>query len=344
MSLLLALVEITAPSLGIDEQAVKHRFEMGLQSRPMDAHEPGRQPPDSIDLRELRYFLAVAEELNFTRAAQRLHVAQQALSTSIRKLEQDLGVQLFTRSTRHVALTSAGEALVPGARHAMESTADALDEVRRVAEGQSGRLIIGFAMGADAVPLVRDAIRRFGQAWPDIDLRLVEFDHSDPTAGLASGASQAAFVFAPLPVEGLSQLTLLEELRHVALPVGHPLAQRSQLRAADLAGLPWLRVSAPDSAWMRFWYSHPLGEPSSAPVIRTGVEWVPAVEAGRGVGYILPAMLTNFPNARIATVPVVDLEPGAAVLAWRNEDLDPLVATLIGAVRDMLPGDGAATT
>ena len=94
---------------------------MDLQSRLVDAHEPGRMPPDSLELRELRYFLAVAEELNFTRAAERLHLAQQALSAAIRNLETDLGVQLFIRDTKGVELTSAGAALVSGARHALES-------------------------------------------------------------------------------------------------------------------------------------------------------------------------------------------------------------------------------
>jgi Bacterial regulatory helix-turn-helix protein, lysR family len=155
---------------------VNHHWWLYLQSGVVDAHEPRRQPPDWLELRELRYFLAVAEELNFTRAAERVHLAQQALSASIRNLEADLGVQLFTRSTRHVALTAAGEALVASARHVLESAAEAVDEVKRVGSGQAGRLIIGFSTAAGSVPRVRDVIRRFSQAVPDVDVRLVEYD------------------------------------------------------------------------------------------------------------------------------------------------------------------------
>lgn len=304
----------------------------------MDAHERGRQPPDWLELRHLRYFLAVAEELNFTRAADRLHLAQQALSSAIRGLEADLGVQLFDRSTRHVALTSAGEALVAGARHVLESAAEAVDEVTRVGAGRSGRLIIGFSTAAGAVPKVRDIIRRFSQSVPDVDVRLVEHDFGDPTAGLLAGASQVAFVFGPLPEPTLEALTVFEDERHVALPAGHPLAQRRELRTADLTGLAWLRVPAPDSTWVRAWFRHPLGEPQVGAEIRTADEWVPAIESGRGVAFTLPTVMANFPNTQIVTRPVVDAEPGAVLVAWRRDDADPVVAAFLRSARETLAG------
>ena len=197
---------------------MKHPLRLDLQSALVDAHEPRRQPPDWLELRDLRYFLAVAEELNFTRAAERLHLAQQALSSAIRNLEADLGFALFTRSTRHVALTAASEALVSGARHVLASAADAVDEVLRAGSGRSGRLIIGFS--------TRDMIRRFRQVAPDVDVRLVEHDFSDPSAGLMSGGSQAAFVFSPLPEERVEAITVFEDARHVALRQGMPLRRR----------------------------------------------------------------------------------------------------------------------
>lgn len=299
----------------------------------MDTHEAGRQPPDWLELRDLRYFLAVAEELNFTRAAERLHLAQQALSAAVRKLEADLGVQLFTRSTRHVALTAAGEALVDAARHVLESAADAVDEATRAGRGRTGRLIIGFSTAAGSVPMVRRLIRRFTQSAPGVDIRLVEHDFSDPTAGLSSGGTQVAFVFAPVPDDRLESLIVLEEGRLAAIAAGHPLSLRSELVSADLTGLPWLRVPAADSAWTRFWFTHPLGEPRSGPEIRTADEWVPAIEAGLGVAFTMPSVMANFPHTEIATVPVTDLDPARLVLAWRRDDPDPVVAGFVASAR-----------
>lgn len=308
----------------------------GLQFAVVDAHEPRRQPPEWLELRDLRYFLAVAEELNFTRAAERLHLAQQGLSASIRNLEADLGVQLFSRSTRHVTLTAAGEALLAGARHALESAAEAIDAVQRVGSGRAGRLIIGFSTAAGSVPTVRDLIRRFMEAAPDVDVRLVEYDFSDPVAGLLASGSQVAFVFSPMPDESLDALTIFTDLRHVALPKGHPLTEKDELMAADLSGLRWLRVPAPDSPWTRFWFRHPLGEPLTGTEIRTADEWVPAIEAGRGVAFTMPTVMANFPNTEIITRPVIDLEPGAVLLAWRRDDRDPVVQAFVRGARKAL--------
>jgi DNA-binding transcriptional LysR family regulator len=284
----------------------------------------------------MRYFLAVAEELNFTRAAARLHIAQQALSAAIRDLEQSLDVQLFSRTTRHVSVTPAGEVLVPAARRILADVADALHEVQQVAAGRHGQLVVGVAIAVHGAPIVREAMRRFAEQSPDVDLRMVGYDHSDPSAGLASGSSQVSFVLAPLIVDGLQSLTVLRETRHVMLPAEHPLAQRDELRASDLAGVPWLRVPAPDSPWTRFWFQHPLGEPSTGPEIRSGVEWVPAVASGQASGYTLPTLAADYLPPTIVTVPVIDIEPGSVLLAWPGTTVDPLVDALVSSVREAL--------
>lgn len=300
----------------------------------------GRWPPievePPVDLRELRYFLAVAEELNFTRAAGRLHVAQQALSAAIRELEQTLGARLFTRSTRHVALTGAGEELVPAARRILADVGEAVQLVQQAAAGRRGRLMLGVALAVHGTSLVREAIRRFAEQSPNVDLQVVGYDHSDPSAGLASGTSQAAFVLGPLTMDGLESLTVLREPRHLMLSAEHPLAERDRLHAADLAGLPWLRVAAPESEWTRFWFQHPLGEPATGPEIRSGVEWVPAIESGRAVGYSLPTLVADYLPPQIVTVPIVDVAPGSLLLAWLAEGADPLVEALVGAVRETI--------
>lgn len=313
---------------------------MRTYNRSVSNQPPGRWPPievePPVDLRELRYFLAVAEELNFTRAAARLHVAQQALSAAIRELEETVGVRLFTRNTRHVALTSAGAELVPAARRILADVAEALQVVQQAAAGRRGRLVIGAAIAVHGASVVREAIRCFVEQSPEVDLQVVGYDHSDPSAGLANGASQAAFVVGPLTMEGMESITLLREPRHVLLPAHHPLATRDGVRAADLAGLPWLRVPAPESAWTQFWFQNPLGEPATGPEIRSGVEWLPSIEAGRGVMFSLPTLAADYIPSQIASVPVVDIEPGSVLLAWSADNQDPLVAAFVDAVQDSL--------
>jgi DNA-binding transcriptional LysR family regulator len=286
---------------------------------------------DGIELRQLRYFLAVADELNFTRAAESLHLAQQALSASIARLESQLGVALFVRSTRKVELTSAGEVLVEGARAVVAATEEALERVRQVAAGRSGRLSIGFSTAAGGVPIVREILRRFAEVAPEVDLRAHEHDFSDPSAGLADGSVQVAFIFGPLPVDGLSSMTLLEEPRLLAVRPEHPLAERERIGANDLPGLPWLRVPAGRSPWAEFWF--PRGSGSAGPLIRTADEWVTAIEAGRGHAFTMPTVMQNFTTARLRVVPVEDLPPAAVLLAWRSDDPEPLVGAFVAEAR-----------
>jgi DNA-binding transcriptional LysR family regulator len=259
-------------------------------------------------------------------------VAQQSLSTTIGELERSLGAQLFVRSTRHVALTNAGEVLVPAARRILADVAAALHELEQAAAGQSGHLTVGVAVAVHGLPLIRETIARFGETAPGVEVHVVGHDYTDPTAGLASGASDVAFVLAPVPGDFRS-LTVLEEPRHVMVPAQHPLARRSEVRARDLSGLPWLRVPSPESAWTQFWFQHPLGEPATGPEVRSGVEWVPVVAAGRGFGYTLPTLAAEYLPTAIRTVPVVDLEPGRVVLAWPAGPVDGLTEAFVATAR-----------
>lgn len=296
------------------------------------AADPGLE---ALELRELRYFLAVAEELSFTRAAERLHLAQQALSASVRRLEDRLGVALFTRTTRHVALTSAGEALVDGARTVIAAAADALDRVDQVAQGRRGRLSIGFSTAAGRVPVVREIMRRFSEWAGEVDIDTTERDFSDPSAGLSDGTTQVAFIFGPLPVEGLSCVMLLEERRLVAMRPDVDIAGRDKVAIRDLAELRWLRAPGATGPWQGFWFTNPAGGPAG-PIVRTADEWVAAVEAGRGVAYTMPTVMQDFADRRIRAVPVEGLEPATLLLAWRTPDPDPLVKAFVRRARDVL--------
>lgn len=299
-------------------------------------HDPRFGPTpglDALELRQLRQFLAVAEELNFTRAADRLHVAQQALSASVRRLEAQLGVTLFERDTRRVQLTPAGEVLVVGARRVVEAAMEALDEVHAVAAGRSGRLTIGFSTATGGVPIVRELIRRFAENAPDVDIRTLEHDFSDPSAGLVDGEVGVAFVFGPPPAADLSSIPVLTESRMLAVRPEHPLAAKAEVRAVDLEALPWLRVPADRGPWTDSWF--PRSDPPG-PTIRTADEWVAAVESGRGVAFTMPTVMAGYPSARIALVAIADAPAAEILLAWPRDRVDPVVATFVAAARDRL--------
>lgn len=302
---------------------------------PLDERQDPVPGLDVLELRQLRHFLAVADELNFTRAAERLHLAQQGLSASIGRLEDQLGVALFVRSTRRVELTSAGEVLVEGARAVVKAASDALEQVHLVAQGRSGRLDVGFSTAAGGVGIVREILRRFAGQAPDVDLRTNEHDFSDPSAGLADGSVQVAFIFGPMPIDGLSSITLLEEQRLLAVRPEHPLATRESVTVDDLRGLPWLQVPGARGPWPDFWFPKPATGPPG-PTIRTADEWVTAIETGRGFAFTLPAVMRNFATARVAVIPVADLPPASILLAWRTRDPDPLTRALVSVAREVV--------
>jgi DNA-binding transcriptional LysR family regulator len=290
---------------------------------------------DILELRQLRHFLAVAEELSFTRAADRLHLAQQGLSASIRRLEDHLGVALFVRNTRRVELTSAGEVLVEGAREVIRAVSDALEQVHLVSQGRRGRLSVGFSTAAGSVEIVRDVIRTFAEGAPDVDLQTHEHDFSDPLAGLTAGAVHVAFVFGPLATDGLASVTLLEEPRLLAVRPGHPLAARASVARDDLRGLPWLQVPGRSGLWQDFWFPRSEQSPPG-PTIRTADEWVTAIESGRGFAFTMPAVMRNFSTARVAVLPIDDLPPATVLLAWRTADTDPLTRAFVSVAEEIV--------
>jgi DNA-binding transcriptional LysR family regulator len=205
-----------------------------------------------LDTRLLRAFVTVAEELNFTRAAERLFVAQQALSSQIRQLEGRLGVRLFERTTRRVGLTEAGERLLPHAR----ATIDALD--RGVAELDAARraaqatLRVGLS-GTAMVPLVGETMRRFAERHPGVELTVANSGLDRPSAGLKEGAVDVAFVRPPFSADGISMVTVLTEDRYAVLPGDHPLASREFVRPEDVVGEPWIWVEGTDPETRAFW-------------------------------------------------------------------------------------------
>lgn len=190
-----------------------------------------------MELRHLRYFVAVAEELSFTRAASRLHTAQPSLSQQIRQLEEHVGVQLLDRSRHHVALTNAGQVMLQQARDILGRVDNASVLARQAADGRAGSLSIGTFPSVDVriLPVLRPLL---AAQMPNLRLTVHSKYAVDPVEALRSGALDVAFMRGPLDVEGLESCELLREQLVVVLPMRHPLARRRRVAMRSLELMP----------------------------------------------------------------------------------------------------------
>ena len=189
-----------------------------------------------MELRHLRYFVAVAEELNFTRAAERLGISQPPLSLQIRQLEKELGTPLFHRRTRSVELTDAGKLLLEEARVILRQVETAENGVRRRARGETGRLVVGSAGATYFHPLIPDIIREYGMRYPDIILAPHASNTSLLVARLRAGQVDVALIRPPISdAEGLVIVPLIDEETVVILPNGHRLSKLASVPLAAMA-------------------------------------------------------------------------------------------------------------
>lgn len=179
-----------------------------------------------MELRHIRYFIAVAEEQHMTRAAERLGIQQPPLSQQIRALEDELGVQLFRRKPRGVELTEAGAAFLDRARAILDQLERATATTRRTARGEQGRVVVGFTSSAPFHPFVPRVIRAYREISPLVSLALEESGSGELVQGLHNEEIDAAFIRSPVAdVAGLTVRPLLEEKMIVAVPSGHALAK-----------------------------------------------------------------------------------------------------------------------
>lgn len=285
-----------------------------------------------MDIRQLRYFVAVAEELHFSRAAARLHLAQSALSAQIRGLEAEIGGPLFERSTRRVALTAAGEGLLGDARAILGSLDGALHRARALARGEGSALVIG-TLGPAPGDLLAPLLARFGGRHPDVRVEIRAFDFTEVVAGLRRRRADLAFTYAPLHEPDLAITPLISEPRVVALPRSHRLARRAELRPADLGGETF--VTQPESIpqeWRDFWMLvDELGHrPPASPYIGQNIEeWLTLIGRGEGID-TCPAVISRYYAwPEVAFVPLLDAPPSTLVLASPREVDHPLVQDFV---------------
>ena len=192
-----------------------------------------------IELRHLRYFVTVAEELHFGRAAERLHVSQPPLSQQIRKLEEMLGYPLFNRTSRSVSLTAAGEALFESARRTLRNVQRDIDETRSIGRGEVGSLHIGF-VGSAVLTRFPRIFRVYREAYPRVRLYLHESFTARVIEGLENGTLDAGILRDGDPVESLNVTTILSEPFVAVLPVNHPRAKQKSISPASLRDEPFV--------------------------------------------------------------------------------------------------------
>ncbi|ATE55988.1 LysR family transcriptional regulator [Actinosynnema pretiosum] len=267
-----------------------------------------------MDLRLLRYFVAVAEERHYGRAAARLHMTQPPLSRAIRRLERDLGVVLLVRSASGVELTGAGSALHAEAVALLERA----DLVRSRVAGADASLTVG-TLGASGAGGARLA-EAFRERHPAVRIVLREADFTDPTAGVRGGLVDVALARTPFDPTGIGTRVLRLDPVGAVLRADDPLAGRSSLTAADLVDRPWFRLpDGVDPAWRAFWSGPGAREGA---VVRTVAECAQAVLWNGSVGI---APLGEPLGRGLAWVPLADVPPSPLVVAWREGGRDPLV-------------------
>jgi DNA-binding transcriptional LysR family regulator len=288
----------------------------------------------AFDFRALRYFVAVAEELHFTRAAERLYIAQPALSEQIQRLEAELGVELLRRTTRKVELTPAGNEFLSHARRILAEADEALDDASRAARGETGRIRVGTGASA-GLELVPRILRAFAEERPRVHVDLRQTDWEDYSGGVLDGSADAAFVWLPFTHTELSFAELHEEPRVAALAATHSLAAESELRMEQLVDEPWPWADT-DPELLVFWTAvdYRGGEPARrGPKVRSMEGLIEAVRAGLCVATVPRSQADASTMPGIAFRPVVDLTPATLAIGWRTADETPVVQALVEIAR-----------
>jgi DNA-binding transcriptional LysR family regulator len=302
--------------------------------------------PPNVTLSQLSYFVTVAEELNFTRAADRLHVSQSPLSQSIRALETNLGVALLNRTTRHVELTPAGEELLPAARAALGAVEHAVTVARQAGNDQKRLVRVGF-LAYGACDVIDESLAKFSEPTAHLHLETRQTDFSDPTAGLTGSAVDAAFLRLPINSPELSIEPLTSEPRVAVLHASHPLAGEESISIADLLDEHWLQMPGRDSAWRDFWLasSHRAGvAPLLGPEVHTIEEQLTATAIGGYVSLTPESVAAYYPRPAIRYVLVDDVEPSEIAIAWRRDDDRANVREFVSSVRDTAAALSNGTT
>ncbi len=292
-----------------------------------------------MELRHLRYFVAVGEEQHYGRAAAKLRVAQPALSRQIQDLEEELGFKLFERLPRGVKLSAAGKLFLEDARRILQEVSEAAVRASRLASGRSGTLRVGFTENASWRGVVPESFRRFRELQPDAELQLQPSASLEQLDAIRSGRLDTGFVnFMPKADPELDQLLVARQHVELAAPKGHPLTKLKKLSLRDLVDAPfvWFPRWASPAFYDRMMHECYRGGLKSPHIVQEGLNEatiLSLVSTGLGVGWVLGTARWRCPET-VVVLPVVDLNmPLTLALAWRRDNASPLLANFIAEVR-----------
>lgn len=287
-----------------------------------------------MDLRQIAYVEAVARNANFTRAAAELHVAQPALSVAIRRLEAELGVRLFERTSRRVSLTPAGTAFLDRAARVSREVDALTDEMREYAGGIRGRLRLSawYHVEPDLVDFMRD----FTAANPLVDVSIQELPAAESLAALRAGDIDltAVFQFPGLDLDDFERAALRTEPAVLVVRTDDSLAGEESLNLADLSGRPFV-VTRPGTGLRRL-FDHVFVGAQHPPRIAIETNELAAMvafaSAGLGSALLTPTVAREaaFP---VSLVRLADVEPLTLAAVWRNDEHDPVVLSAIGMIQ-----------
>ncbi|MFF5405136.1 LysR family transcriptional regulator [Streptomyces misionensis] len=290
-----------------------------------------------LDLRLVRYFIAVASHLHYGRAAAELHIAQPSLSRQIGRLEAQVGARLLDRTRQGTRLTEAGEAFLPHAQALLRSSEQAGAAARAAA--RPTRIIVGYTAGLIVTP----AVRNLRHGHPDADVRTLHLEWNEPRAALLDRRVDAAVTRLPLRTDGLRVTILHDEPKLLLVPVGHRLAGKESATLDDIDGEPIPRF--PDPEWDAYWRVDPRpgGRPApDGPPVETIEDKLECIAAGEAVAIVPAALHAAGIRPDLTTVPLRGVEPGHVVVATRAADHSRLVAAFRTAARNCLGGPDAA--
>jgi len=286
-----------------------------------------------IELRHLHYFIAVAEELHFSRAAQRLCISQPPLSQQIRGLEDELGVKLFERTKRQVHLTEAGKVFLDRSYQVLAQLEQAIAVTQRIGRGEVGRLAIGF-VGSATYTVLPNILSVFREQFPAVELRLHELTTAEQIQALHHKQVDIGIVRSVIIEPSLSTECVLQESIILALPQTHPLSAQTKVSLSTLADESFILFPAKMGPIFYEQIINICQQAGFRPkVAQEAVQMqtiVGLVAAGLGIAFV-PACLQNFPRSGVIYRPLQEQTPKTGLyLAWRQHDSSPVIRAFLG--------------